>query len=74
MIKDASLHSQIIMATQSPSLIDGFNAGDVTIIEHDDNTQSSTARKLKEEDDKAWLNEYTLSELWDKYIIGGRPI
>ncbi|MBD5424806.1 MAG: AAA family ATPase [Bacteroides sp.] len=74
MIKDASLHSQIIMATQSPALIDGFNAGDVTIIEHDDNTQSSTARKLKEEDYKAWLNEYTLSELWDKNIIGGRPI
>lgn len=74
MIKDASLHSQVIIATQSPALIDGFSANDVTIVERDPITQSSVARKLNAEDYKEWLNEYTLSELWDKNIIGGRPL
>lgn len=73
-IKDASLHSQIIIATQSPALIDGFSANDVTIIERDPVSQSSVARKLSEEDYKAWLDEYTLSELWNKNIIGGQPL
>lgn len=73
-IKDASLHSQIIIATQSPALIDGFSANDVTIIERDPETQSSVAHKLNEDDYKAWIEEYTLSELWNKNILGGQPI
>lgn len=73
MINDASLHSQVIVATQSPALIDGFSADDVTIIERDPATQSSIARKLSAENYKDWLDEYTLSELWDKNILGGRP-
>ncbi|MDE6337775.1 MAG: AAA family ATPase [Muribaculaceae bacterium] len=74
MIKDASLHSQVIVATQSPALIDGFSPDDVTIIEYDAYKQSTIARKLNSTDYKEWLDEYTLSELWDKNIIGGRPI
>lgn len=74
MIKDASLHAQIIVATQSPAIIDGFSADDVTIIERNPTTQSTIARKLNTADYKEWLDEYTLSELWDKNIIGGRPV
>lgn len=74
MIKDAALHAQIIVATQSPAIIDGFSADDVTIIERDPASQSTVARKLNAEDYKEWLDEYTLSELWDKNIIGGRPV
>lgn len=73
MIKDASLHAQIIIATQSPAIIDGFSADDVTIIERATDKQCTIARKLNAEDYKEWLEEYTLSELWDKNIIGGRP-
>lgn len=74
MIKDASLHSQVIVATQSAALIDGFSPDDVTIIEYDTHKQSTVARKLNSADYKEWLEEYTLSELWDKNIIGGRPV
>lgn len=74
MIKDASLHAQIIVATQSPSLIDGFNADDVTIVERDEDAQCTTTRKLKNEDYVEWLKEYSLSELWNKNVIGGRPV
>lgn len=74
MIKDASNHAQIIIATQSTAIIDGFSANDVTIIERDDTIQGTVARKLNEMDYKEWLEEYSLSELWNKNVIGGRPI
>lgn len=74
MIKDASKHVQVIIATQSPSIIDGFRADDVLIIERDENLQCSTVKKLNAEDYKDWLDHYTLSELWDKNILGGRPV
>lgn len=74
MIKDASLHAQIIVATQSPALIDGFSANDVTIVERDEDAQCTIAKKLNEVDYFEWLKEYSLSELWNKNVIGGRPI
>ena len=74
MIKDASLHAQIIVATQSPSLIDGFDADDVTVIERDEDNQCTVARKLNGQEYSEWLEKYTLSELWNKNVIGGRPL
>lgn len=74
MIKDASRHAQIIVATQSTAIIDGFSADDVYVIEHDDSIQGTHARKLTEKEYHNWLEEYTLSELWNKNIIGGRPV
>jgi predicted ATPase len=74
MIKDASKHAQIIVATQSTAIIDGFSANEVTVIERDPEIQGTCARKLTEEEYHDWLEEYTLSELWNKNIIGGRPV
>ncbi len=74
MIKDASKHAQIIVATQSTAIIDGFSADDVTVIERDDSLQGTSAKKLTEKEYHNWLEEYTLSELWNKNIIGGRPV
>lgn len=74
MIKDASHHAQILVATQSTAIVDGFSADDVTVIEFDPEIQGTRARKLSSADYDEWLREYTLSELWNKNIIGGRPI
>lgn len=74
MVKDASKHAQIIVATQSTAIIDGFSADDVTVIERNPDIQGTCARKLTEKEYHDWLEEYTLSELWNKNIIGGRPI
>lgn len=73
MIKDASHHAQIIIATQSTAILDGFSANDVTVIERDSTIPGTIAQKLSEENYHDWLEEYTLSELWNKNIIGGRP-
>lgn len=74
MIKDASLHTQIIIATQSKDLVDHFDIDNIAIIEMDKETQSTSVTHLEEEEYHLWLNKYTVSELWDKNIIGGRPV
>lgn len=74
MIKDASLHAQIIIATQSKDLVDHFDIDNIAVIEMDEETQSTSANRLTEEEYRLWLNQYTVSELWDKNIIGGRPV
>lgn len=73
MIKEAAKHTQVIIATQSPGLVDEFEANQITIIERDEENECSTARKLDEEELKDWLENYSLSELWNKNVIGGRP-
>lgn len=74
MIKDASLHSQIIISTQSKDLVDYFDIENISVVEMDKENLYTTIQRLKKEDLKVWLEDYTLSELWDKNVIGGRPV
>lgn len=74
MIKDASIHVQIIIATQSKDLVDHFDIDDISIIEMNKDTQSTSVTHLSDEDYHLWLQKYTVGELWDKNIIGGRPV
>lgn len=73
MIKKASEYAQIIIATQSPRLLDEFSADKVVVVERDERHHTSLFRKLSSEDLKEWEDEFTNSELWDKNVIGGRP-
>jgi len=73
MIKEASNHTQVLIATQSPGLVDEFDANQITIIEFDDESESTVARKLNKEELSDWLENYSLSELWEKNVLGGRP-
>jgi predicted ATPase len=73
MIKEASINTQVIIATQSPGLVDEFKANQITIIERDEESESTVARKLNEDELEDWLDNYSLSELWDKNVLGGRP-
>lgn len=74
MIKDASIHAQIILATQSKDLVDHFDIDDISVIEMDEATQSTSVTHLNDEEYHQWLMKYTVSELWDKNVIGGRPV
>ncbi|SPY35058.1 cobalt transporter ATP-binding subunit [Porphyromonas cangingivalis] len=73
MVKEASKHSQIIIATQAPRLVDEFEANQIIVVERDEKLNSTVANKLDQEDLSEWVKNYTLSELWDKNILGGRP-
>ncbi len=74
MIKSVGSEKQIIISTQSSSLLDEFGCDDVIIAEFDRNRNSSTLKRVSEESLKDWLVDYTLSDLWSKNIIGGLPL
>lgn len=71
MIKRASAKAQIIVATQSVTLISNFSINDLIVVGRDDN--QSTFHRLNEADFSQWLEEYSVGDLWEKNIIGGRP-
>jgi predicted ATPase len=74
MVKDASMHAQVIVATQSPALVDGFEVEDIRVVERDEENKYTVLRNLNKVDLEGWLENYTLSELWNKNVIGGRPV
>lgn len=71
LIKTVSRHRQVLVATQSAALLDEFEPGDILVAERPN--RSSTFRRLGEDALKEWLAEYTLSDLWNKNVFGGRP-
>jgi predicted ATPase len=71
LIRAASKTVQVILATQSVSLIDRFAPEDVVVVDRPG--RESRFRRLDGGELDGWLNEYTLSELWEKNVIGGRP-
>jgi len=73
MIKTASKHCQIILATQSPRFVDEFNLSDLLIIERNINKNCTQVKSLEIEELKLWIDQYSNSELWEKNILGGKP-
>ena len=69
--RSTSAHAQIIFATQSNAFIDHFLPEEVTVVEREKGV--STVKRLDPEDLTHWLEDYTLSEIFNKGIIGGRP-
>lgn len=74
MIKSVNSGKQVILTTQSTTLLDNFDCNDVIVAEFDQNKKSSTLKRLSKESLADWLSNYTLSELWEKNIIGGLPL
>lgn len=71
LIRSASQHAQVILATQSVSLVDRFSVEDIVVVNR--TGRESTLQRYTESELHEWLEEYSLSELWEKNVIGGRP-
>jgi predicted ATPase len=71
LLQSASQHVQVIVATQSVSLIDRFEPHDIVVV--DRVGRESTFRRLNDAGLAEWREQYTLSELWEKNVLGGRP-
>ena len=69
MIQVASQKSQVIISTQSVTLVDCFTADDIIAVDRDEKEKQSTFKRLQSEDFKIWLNEHSLGELWERNII-----
>jgi predicted ATPase len=63
---------QIIVATQSVTLLNRLDISDVLIAEQIDGATHLLRPDVNVLD--AWLDEYGLGELWEKNLIGGRPV
>jgi predicted ATPase len=70
-IQSVSTEKQIIISTQSTSLLDEFDAEDIIVV--DKTEGNSKFSRVNSEALKEWLEEYSLGELWSKNILGGRP-
>lgn len=73
MVRSAAQKAQIVLATQSPRLVDEFSPESVVIVERDDKRGCSVFEQLDAERLQEWLNRYSLSELWEKNVLGGQP-
>ena len=71
MIRQASENAQVILATQSSLLLDHFKPEDVIVADTKDGT--TVLNRLNSEELSEWLDNYSLSELWDKNVLGGQP-
>lgn len=71
LLEVASLTSQVIVSTQSVPLIDQLQPENLIVVDREDN--QSIFRRVQESDINDWLEDYSLGEIWEKNIIGGRP-
>lgn len=71
MLRVASTTSQILIATQSVTLIKQFEVDDLIVVERDKG--ASVFRRLASKGFSDRLEEYSLGELWEKNLLDGRP-
>ena len=72
LIRAVSEKVQVIVATQSTAFVDCFDLSDIVVVEREG--RESVFRRLENTEAlNEWLEEYSLSELWQKNVIGGRP-
>lgn len=72
LIKQAAVETQVIVATQSPLLLDHFQPEDVLVVNQVEG--SSEFERLNSEELETWLEDYSLGQLWEKNEFGGRPV
>ena len=72
LIKSLSAERQVIVATQSPLLVDAFDLDEIFVLDLEEGR--TICRKLDAEDYQHWLDDgYSAGELWRMNLLGGRP-
>lgn len=71
MMMKASINKQIIISTQSVELLNNFMPEDVVVVDRGE--KGSEFRRLNSDELSYWIeNDYSLGEIWNKNIFGGR--
>ncbi len=69
--RSVSQHCQVLFATQSTAWLDHFEPAEVVVAER---RQGATyLRRVDAAELRGWLEDYSLSEVYDKGVLGGRP-
>lgn len=72
LIRSVSLKTQVIVATQSPALLDFFDPEEIIVVDGLDG--ESKFSRLSSDDLGDWLKRYSIGELWEKNVVGGGPL
>lgn len=71
MLRSASDVAQIIVSTQSVNLVNEFTPEDIIVVERSGN--QTVFERQSSASLKHWLEDYSLGQLWEKNVLGGRP-
>lgn len=71
LLRGASKKCQVVVATQSVTLVNHFEPSDIFIVDREN--KQSVFKHLAIADMEDWLEEYGLGDLWEKNVFGGRP-
>jgi predicted ATPase len=71
LIQTTSKKSQLIVSTQSPTLVDYFEPEDIIVVNRKRGT--SVFERLNKKEFSSWMEDYSLGELWRKNIVTGGP-
>ncbi|MDR1957784.1 MAG: AAA family ATPase [Planctomycetaceae bacterium] len=73
MFRSAAAQNQVIVSTQSPTLLDQFAPEEVIVVEQEKGNTVFTRLDTNPHELNVWLETYSLAQLWEKNILGGRP-
>lgn len=71
LLRAASQRMQVIVSTQSVPLVNEFSIEDLIIVDRE--AGDTVFKRLDKGEFENWLNDYSVGELWEKNILGGRP-
>ena len=71
LIKSASERTQVIISTQSPTLLDYFDPEQIVVVNRRDGR--STFERLDAQALAGWMEDYSVGELWQKNVVRGGP-
>jgi predicted ATPase len=69
--RSVSPRCQIMLATQAPAVLDHVRPEEILVADREDG--ATRLRTLDTAELKAWTDDYTLAELWNMNVLGGRP-
>jgi len=71
LIRSASERTQVIISTQSPTLLDYFDPGQIVVVNRREGR--SSFERLDEGSLASWMEDYSVGELWQKNVVQGGP-
>lgn len=72
LFRSASERTQLIVSTQSVTLLNHFEPEEVIVADRKEG--ASSLRRLDKDELQDWLSEYSLGELWQKNVFDGGPV
>jgi predicted ATPase len=71
LINSASERTQLIVSTQSPTLLDYFDAEEIVVVSRQ--KSRSSFERLDPDQLAEWLKDYSVGELWQKNVVRAGP-